>query len=221
MMSFSEALKVLLPSFTGKVWLGLAASPSRKAGSTVAGSLPMMPASAARSVPWPLPVALRLPNRLHLQRGRLGQLVGRQLGAALVEIVGDPHRPDRVRRGRAGPDLVEFLDRGHGSAPWTAGRRRGWDRAVAQRRAGRRGRRRGGCWAKAAIGRPVSDTIAAASALRIMNVRRSEPGGGSVWSSSGSGVSEEISSRISMCCPIILLRGARSPGSLSRLPDDN
>ena len=29
----------------------------------VAGSLPMMPASAARSVPWPLPVALRLPNR--------------------------------------------------------------------------------------------------------------------------------------------------------------
>ena len=33
----------------------------RNAGSTVAGSLPMMPASEARSVPWPLPVALRLP----------------------------------------------------------------------------------------------------------------------------------------------------------------
>ena len=63
MMSFSETLNVLPPSFTGKVWSGFAARPSRNAGSTVAGSLPMMPASAARSVPWPLPVALRLPNR--------------------------------------------------------------------------------------------------------------------------------------------------------------
>jgi hypothetical protein len=64
MTSLREALIVLSPSFTGKTWFGSAASPSRNAGSTVAGSLPTMPASAARSVPWPLPVALRLPNRL-------------------------------------------------------------------------------------------------------------------------------------------------------------
>ena len=36
---------------------------SRKAGSTVAGSFPINPASEARSVPCPLPVALKLPNR--------------------------------------------------------------------------------------------------------------------------------------------------------------
>ena len=39
---------------------------SRKAGSTVAGSFPTNPASEARSVPCPLPVALRLPNRYTL-----------------------------------------------------------------------------------------------------------------------------------------------------------
>ncbi len=63
MMSLSETSKLLSPSFTGKTWSGLSRSSSRKSGSIVAGSLPMMPANAARSVPWPLPVALRLPNR--------------------------------------------------------------------------------------------------------------------------------------------------------------
>ena len=62
-MSFSEASNVLSPSFTWKTWSGLSRSSSRNSGSIVAGSLPMMPARAARSVPWPLPVALRLPNR--------------------------------------------------------------------------------------------------------------------------------------------------------------
>ena len=66
MTSFSEASKDLSPSFTGKLWFGFVTRPSRKAGSTVAGSLPITPASAARSVPWPLPVALRLPNRCTL-----------------------------------------------------------------------------------------------------------------------------------------------------------
>ena len=66
-MSLSETLKVLSPSFTGKTWSGFAARPSRNAGSTVAGSLPMTPARAARSVPCPLPVALRLPKRWTLR----------------------------------------------------------------------------------------------------------------------------------------------------------
>ena len=61
MMSASDALNVALPSLTGNVCSGFAASSSRKAGSMVAGSLPMIPARAARSVPWPFPVALRLP----------------------------------------------------------------------------------------------------------------------------------------------------------------
>ncbi len=61
MMSFSDTVNVLSPSLTGKVWSGFDTRLSRNSGSTVAGSLPMTPASAARSVPWPLPVALRLP----------------------------------------------------------------------------------------------------------------------------------------------------------------
>jgi len=55
---------VALPSLTGKVWSGLAANSSRKSGLMVAGSLPMMPARAARSVPWPFPGGAQLPNRL-------------------------------------------------------------------------------------------------------------------------------------------------------------
>ena len=51
------------PSFTGKTWSGFSTRLSRNAGSTVAGSFPMIPASEARSVPCPLPVALRLPKR--------------------------------------------------------------------------------------------------------------------------------------------------------------
>ena len=82
-------------------------------GSTVAGSLPMMPARAARSVPWPLPVALRLPNRCTLSAGRLRELVGRQLRAALVEVVGDAHRADGVGARGPGPDLVELVDHRH------------------------------------------------------------------------------------------------------------
>ena len=93
-------------------------------GSTVAGSLPMTPASAARSVPWPLPVALRLPNRCTLSAGHLRELIGRQLGAALVEVVGDAHRADRVRARRPGPDLVELFERGHRPGPWPSSRRR-------------------------------------------------------------------------------------------------
>ena len=113
MMSSSETFSVLPPSSTGNVCFGFAASPSRNSGSTVAGSLPTMPASAARSVPWPLPVELRLPNRCTLQRGGLRELVLRQLRAALVEVVGDAHRPDRVRARRAGADLVELVERRH------------------------------------------------------------------------------------------------------------
>jgi hypothetical protein len=44
-----------------------------------------------------------------------------------------------------------------------------------------------GAAAKAAIGRPVSVAIAAASALRIMKARLSEPCGGSVKSNWGRG----------------------------------
>ncbi len=64
MMSASDTWKVLSPSVTGNTWSGLSRSSSRKSGLTVAGSLPMIPARDARSVPCPFPVALRLPNRL-------------------------------------------------------------------------------------------------------------------------------------------------------------
>src|SRR6185369_12229477 len=54
------------PSLTLNDWSGLSRRPSRNSGSTVAGSVPIKPARVARSVPCPLPVALRLPNRLTL-----------------------------------------------------------------------------------------------------------------------------------------------------------
>jgi len=44
-----------------------------------------------------------------------------------------------------------------------------------------------GLLAKAGIGRPVNAAIAVASALRIMNDRRSDPSGGSVKSRTGMG----------------------------------
>ena len=64
----------LSPSFTGNVWSGLSRKPSRNFGSTVAGSFPTSPANAARSVPCPFPVALRLPNRLTLSAVALASL---------------------------------------------------------------------------------------------------------------------------------------------------
>ena len=84
-----------------------------RCGSTVAGSLPMMPASDARSVPWPLPVALRLPNRCTFSAVAFASWSAGQLGAALVEVVGDAHRPDGVRARWAGTDLVELVDGRH------------------------------------------------------------------------------------------------------------
>ena len=52
-------------------------------------------------------------EEVNLEAGRLGQLVGRQLRATLIKVVGDAHRPDRVRARGAGTHLVELLDHGH------------------------------------------------------------------------------------------------------------
>ena len=52
-------------------------------------------------------------EQVHLQPGGLGELVGRQLGAALVEVVGDAHRPDRVRARGPRADLVELVGQDH------------------------------------------------------------------------------------------------------------
>ena len=112
-MSLSVTLTVLAPSFTGNVWSGLSRMLSRNAGSTVAGSFPTNPASEARSVPWPLPGGAEAAEQVHLERRRLGELVRRQLRAALVEIVGDAHRADRVRARGARPHLVELVQRRH------------------------------------------------------------------------------------------------------------
>ena len=48
-------------------------------------------------------------EQVHLQLRRLGEFVGRQFGGLLVEIVGDAHRTDRVRAGRARAHLVELV----------------------------------------------------------------------------------------------------------------
>ena len=52
-------------------------------------------------------------EQVHLERGRLVELLLRQLRAALVEVVGDAHRADGVGARRARPHLVELVDRRH------------------------------------------------------------------------------------------------------------
>jgi hypothetical protein len=57
-----------MPSVVGPIVtlctsVGLAANPSRNSGLQVAGDCPSKPASVALSVPWPLPVWLKLPNK--------------------------------------------------------------------------------------------------------------------------------------------------------------
>ena len=52
-------------------------------------------------------------EQVHLEAGGLRELVGRQLRAALIEVVGDAHRADRVRARGPGADLVELFERGH------------------------------------------------------------------------------------------------------------
>ena len=52
-------------------------------------------------------------EQVNLERRCLGELVRRQLRAALVEIVGDAHRADRVRARGARSHLVELVQRRH------------------------------------------------------------------------------------------------------------
>ena len=139
----------------------------------MAGSLPTRPASEARSVPCPLPVALRLPNRCTLRPVALRQLVGRQLRAALVEVVGDAHRPDGVRTRGARADLVELVQPRSSPGPWTSSRRRG--RATGWRPAWAAAASLAACWARASGVQvvPVITAAAPMTALRMRNDRRS------------------------------------------------
>ncbi len=52
-------------------------------------------------------------EQVNLERSGLGELVGGKLGAALVEVVGDPHRTNGVRARWAGTHFVELFDRRH------------------------------------------------------------------------------------------------------------
>ena len=112
-MSLSEALSVLSPSLTGKVWSGLAA----RLVEELRFDRRRLLADDARQRRALGAVALargaQAAEQVHLQAGGFGELVGRQLGAALIEVVGDAHRPDRVRARRPGSDLVELVERRH------------------------------------------------------------------------------------------------------------
>ena len=50
-------------------------------------------------------------EQMDLERRGLRELIGRELRGALVEVVGNAHRADRVRARRARSDLVELVDR--------------------------------------------------------------------------------------------------------------
>ena len=58
-----RGLEGLVAELHVEALIGIGREAVEERGSTVAGSLPMIPARQARSVPCPLPVALRLPNR--------------------------------------------------------------------------------------------------------------------------------------------------------------
>ena len=66
---------------------------------------------ALRTVP--LARGAEAAKQVNLERGCLGELVRRQFGAALVEIVGNAHRADRVRARGTGPDFVELVQCRH------------------------------------------------------------------------------------------------------------
>jgi hypothetical protein len=162
---------VALPSFTGNFWSGFAASSSRNAGSIVAGSLPMIRRGRRARCRAPSGRA-QAAEEVHLERGRLRELVRGELGAALIEVVRDAHRADRVRARRARTDLCRTRRRRSSPGPWTSSRRRGretaepWERSPRPPRRGLLARRRSA---------PESTATAPIMAERIMKARRSMP----------------------------------------------
>ena len=195
-MSLSDTLNVLSPSLTGKVWSGL----SRRLVEErrIDGRRLLADDAGERGALGAVALAGRAEaaEQVHLQRGRLGELVGRQLGAALVEVVGDPHRADRVRARRARADLVElvdvvitgpldFLTTSRSAESGGRGRLRGGGGGMWRSPLSPRSLRRGG-----GAARRVPHT-APIIALRIMNARRSTPAG--ALSSPSSAAGREVS----------------------------
>ena len=99
----------MLPSVPGTPDLDCRADRRETSGLTVAGSLPTSPASEARSVPCPFPVALRLPNSWTWSSGRECELRPRAVGDLWLEVISDAHRTYRVRTRWAGSNLVKLL----------------------------------------------------------------------------------------------------------------
>ena len=69
---------------------------------------------------------------MDLEPGGLRELIGRQSGAALIEVIGDAHRTNRVGARRARSHLVELVHDGHhgtlGLLHDVEVRRQGWSR---------------------------------------------------------------------------------------------
>jgi hypothetical protein len=76
------------------------------------GFVPDQPRERGPLGPVPLAGRAEAAEQVHLELGRLGLLIGGQLGGALVEVVGDAHGADRVRARRAGAHLVELVHGG-------------------------------------------------------------------------------------------------------------
>ena len=118
-------------------------------------------------------------EQVHLKLRRRGEFVGRQFGGSLVEIVGDAHRTNRVRTGRARAHLVELVH-GRQHRPLCLHHH---VQVGSQRDSGRSGR-----WLELGSGggafcsvsdraQPFITAAAEITALRMMNFRRSTPVG--------------------------------------------
>src|SRR5688572_26146390 len=118
MMSLRLTSIVFAPSFTWNVWFGLVAQAVEEFRVDRRRFLSDEPCERRAFRAVSLTRRAEAAEQVHLKLRRLGELVGRQLGGLLVEIVGDAHRTDRVRAGRARPYLVElFRGRHHRALP--------------------------------------------------------------------------------------------------------
>ena len=115
-------------------------------------------------------------EQVNLQRRGLRQLVSRQLGGALIEVVRDPHRANRVRARRTRPHLVELVDGRHHRPLGLL-----HDVEILREVGGREPGGADVAWAAVSFGvggaHPDNTATAPIIALRIMNARRSQPSG--------------------------------------------
>ncbi len=120
-------------------------------------------------------------EQVHLESRRLRECVRRELRAPLVEVVGNAHRPDRVRARGAWSHLVELVQHRHHRPLALSSPRSGWGPAGARRGLAEwrlpRESARVPCFRSPLVRSRSAPRPRRSPALRMMNRRRSKPAG--------------------------------------------